>query len=774
MFRFTLIFVVLWSIMSFPQNDLSWKVFDDTYLARVDITIDSSSLNWIYNNVQSDSEHYAIFRFRNNHIDETIDSIGFRLRGNTSRFSQKKSFKISFNSFIQGREFYGVDKLNLNGEHNDPSIVRSKLCFEIFDTLGVIASRANHVRVYINNKYYGLYINVEHIDDEFLNKNYPDDTGNLWKCLYPADLKWRGPDPNVYKNLNNNGVPVYELTQNEETGDFSKLVRLIGIINNTPDGALPDSLEDFLDVGEVLEYLAFNIMTGSWDAYWNLANNYYLYHHPFNDQFRIIPYDYDNTFGIGWTSYNWATANPYTDPGVSAGSRPLVEKLFVNDQYRDLYTHFISFYREKVIKLSVWEERINTLRDMIAPAAIEDSFRVKDWGFDVNDFYNSYGTSYSNQHVKKGIKQFLTDRYNSIGTQLNYRNAKPIIYSIDFFPKNPKGTDTITVVASGFSTYGLMEMAVALSIEGVAGTENYTMITDPDNNGKRVRDKDRWIVKIPPLGEGKKASFKIRITDAIQRTMIYPRKDPVRFLTQSTSTQGLYINEFMADNEGAIPDPVGEYDDWLELYNSTNSPILLTGKYLTDKQDNLIKWRFSQPNLYIDPHSYLVIWCDENSGQPGIHTNFKLSAGGEYIGLVAEDGITVQDSITFGQQQGNLSFARIPDGSNNWLFNPPTPGAQNIPQSLENTEVPLKIGLQVFPNPFNPSTKIKYSLKQSGEISLKVFDILGSEVVIIERGFKSAGEYEVIFIAKGLGSGFYYCVLEMSGIRKVSKLLLTK
>ena len=112
-------------------------------------------------------------------INETVDSIGFRLRGNTSREAAKKSFKVSFNTFVSGREFYGVDKLNLNGEHNDPSIIRSKLCFDHYKTIGMTATRANHVEVYINGQYYGLYISVEHIDDEFLNKNFGDDTGNL-------------------------------------------------------------------------------------------------------------------------------------------------------------------------------------------------------------------------------------------------------------------------------------------------------------------------------------------------------------------------------------------------------------------------------------------------------------------------------------------------------------------------------------------------------------------------------------------------------------------
>ena len=67
----------------------------------------------------------------------------------------------------------------------------------------------------------------------------------------------------------------------------------------------------------------------------------------------------------------------------------------------------------------------------------------------------------------------------------------------------------------------------------------------------------------------------------------------------------------MADNATTITDPAGEYDDWIELYNPTSNPITLTGRYLTDKKDNLTKYQFTQPNLVLNPNEYLLIWCDE-------------------------------------------------------------------------------------------------------------------------------------------------------------------
>lgn len=778
--KYILFLVGFYTAVLFPQTDESWKLYDDSHLARVDVTIDSISLNWIYNNVQSDSEHYAIFRFKNNWIDEVVDSIGFRLRGNTSRVSQKKSFKISFNTFIKGREFFGVDKLNLNGEHNDPSIIRSKLCFDLFKDVGKIAPRANHVSVYINGKYYGLYISVEHIDDEFLEKNIKDDTGNLWKCLYPADLVFINNDPLTYKNLTHQGRPVYELKTNEEVGDYSKLARLIRIINNTSASILPDSLESVIDVPGVLKYLAMNILMGSWDDYWSLMNNYYLYHNPSEDKFQIIPYDYDNTFGVDWFNINWANANPYLFPKVASGYRPLADRLMDNNQCRDLYTHFLSFYRNNAYLLSFWEDRIDSLKNRITTAAVGDTFRTLDYGFTVNDFINSYSaTGYENQHVKFGLKQFVNQRNQSIQTQLNYKNALPITYEIKFYPEYPSPTDSIYIYASCFSNIGLTEVSIYFIKDGSTDTQIFPMAFLPVANTKKVEEADRWIGVIPPLGEGGSGKFTVFLKDVQNRTISYPRKEPVRIKAFNFISNSVLINEFMADNKTTIQDPAGEYDDWIELYNPTTSPVLLTGRYLTDKPGNLTKWKFTQPNLYLNPGEFLIIWCDENQGQQGIHTNFKLSKEGEFIALTDIDGVSVIDSITFGPQTTDISFGRFPDASTNFQFLSPTPGSSNSSSGIIETELPTDFSVSVFPNPFNPSTTIQYSLAEMGELKITIYDVLGKGVITIDEGVKTAGTYSFIWDGKNsngifTGSGIYIVRITSGKNSKSLKLLLLR
>jgi len=761
------------------QQDESWKLYDDPGVARVDITIDPSVLEWIYSNVESDSEHYALFHYQNNLINESVDSIGFRLRGNTSRFAAKKSFKVSFNTFIPGREFYGVDKLNLNGEHNDPSIIRSRLCFEHFGTIGLPTSRASHTEVYINGEYYGLYVSVEHIDDEFLRKNFSDDSGNLWKCLYPADLQYLGSDPELYRTLEENGRPVYELKTNEETGDFSELARLIDLINNTPSDVLADSIESFLNVPDVLKYFAMNILFGSWDDYWSLMNNYYLYHDPSKDMFQLIPYDYDNTYGIDWFGVDWSTADPYNFPKVVSGYRPLAERLMDNAQFRDLYTHFLEYYSAHVYDLDVWRDRLDGIRTLITPYALADTFRTLDYGFDGVDFLNSYSeTGYENQHVKFGLKQFVNLRTTSLLSQLSYTDADPIVYRIDYDPIYPGPDDSIFVNVAAFSHAGLSEASIHFTPTG-SGTLVYPLDFSPVGGTPLAEEADRWVGVIPPLGVGASGEFEIYVEDTQHHSLFYPRREPIFIATSSPTSDGVVINEFMADNDNVVPDPAGEYDDWLELYNPTADSILLTGKYLTDKPDNLVKWQFAEPELYLHAGEYLVVWCDEDSGQAGIHTNFALSRGGEFIAITDPDGVSVIDSITFGEQVTDTSFGRSPDGSANWIFMTATPGAPNIVTGVDDDPLPETFALGVYPNPFNPSTTIEYTLPERADVEFRIYGILGNEIWRHSIREQEAGSYRLTWDGTNnagtrVGSGIYILSVSAGKYSASSKLMLVK
>jgi len=128
---------------------------------------------------------------------------------------------------------------------------------------------------------------------------------------------------------------------------------------------------------------------------------------------------------------------------------------------------------------------------------------------------------------------------------------------------------------------------------------------------------------------------------------------------------GLVINEFMADNAITIAGPDGNSPDWIELYNGGNESVNLSGMYLTDNLGNPTKWQFSDGTI-IESGGFLLIWADNASDSDGLHCGFGLRANGEEIALFASDGTTLIDSITYTKQLQDVSYGRLPDGSENW------------------------------------------------------------------------------------------------------------
>jgi hypothetical protein len=165
-------------------------------------------------------------------------------------------------------------------------------------------------------------------------------------------------------------------------------------------------------------------------------------------------------------------------------------------------------------------------------------------------------------------------------------------------------------------------------------------------------------------------------------------------LTQNWHQAGnpLVINELMASNSKSITDPQGDYDDWIEIYNSGSYTVDLEGMYLTDDLNDPTKWRIhsnARGETTIHPGRYVIIWADGDTASAGLHANFKLSADGEEIALFGSDGSTLIDSVFFGEQVGDISFGRHPDGDETFRFlSSPTPGTENSGVYLGDVAAP--------------------------------------------------------------------------------------
>jgi spore coat protein H len=399
--------------MPFPE---AGPVFRDDLLPKIRLYLPKDSLDKMYKNPESDQEMRTSFVFESGTVADTLPVVGIRFRGNTSRQSAKKSIKISFNTYNTRQSFFGLEKMNLNGEHNDPSVIRSKLYWDLCRSFGVPAPRANHILLYINDVFWGVYINVEQIDEEFAGLRFGNKKGNLYKCLYPADLTFRSKNPNDYK-FNSGGRRTYSLKTNELVDDYTDLSHFIDVLNNTPLASLPAELDKVLNVGMLLRIIVLDVVTGNWDGPFYNKNNFYLYQNTSTGKFEVVPYDVDNTFGIDWFNVDWAT-RPIYEWSPQSESRPLYKRVLSVPAYRKEYTRFFYEFLNSMAD-GKFIQRISTLKDLYAPYIATDPFYSRDYQWKVTDFQNSFDSKLTTTHVKTGLIPYINTRLSAARSQLD-------------------------------------------------------------------------------------------------------------------------------------------------------------------------------------------------------------------------------------------------------------------------------------------------------------------------------------------------------------------
>lgn len=143
----------------------------------------------------------------------------------------------------------------------------------------------------------------------------------------------------------------------------------------------------------------------------------------------------------------------------------------------------------------------------------------------------------------------------------------------------------------------------------------------------------------------------------------------------STSSAQVVLNEICPANADLIYDPnFYNYTPWVELYNAGSSAVAVGGYYLSDDENDPLKWRVPA-GTSIPAKGFLLIWCDdENTGR---HTNFSLDSEGEDVVFSNGSGLLL-DKISYPKQFTNISYGRITNGTGAWAYlSVPTSGSGN-------------------------------------------------------------------------------------------------
>jgi len=686
------------------------ELFRDDIVATIQITIAEDDIATILDPDNSDAKdsYPAMMIFDNGTVRDTVESVGFRLRGNTSRNANKKSFKVDLNAFVPGQTFYGVQEINLNGQHNDPSSSRAKICADIAEMIGIPSMRSNHVELYINDEYRGLYTNVEHIDQLFVRSRFGNQNGNLYKCLYPADLDYKGDNPDVYKEVIY-GRRKYDLRTNKDVDDYSDFSEFIKVLNLTPIEDLPCELEKVFNVDQYIKTIAFDVLTGNWDGPIYNQNNFYLYHNLDTDLFEYIPYDLDNTLGIDWVQRDWANRNINSWSKTDA-IRPIYNRIMAVPEYQARYQYYMSNMVFDHFNESTLYPYFEDMRDLLKPSIEDDLYYRMDYGFDPQKFEDSWEIDVPSFQVDYSLKDFVQTRLISALNQMGDQFLRAVITEIE--PQPTCADQALSVSCNIFASIPISSVELCVMHQGE------TRCAEMDSLGAEV-----YSGEVSVEGFSGMSGYFIRVGHFGDGIETAPVCDVFDYWINDEEPQ-LAINEVMAINNSTIADEEGEFDDWVELYNYGSDPINLVTIYLSDNPDRPNKWNL--PNEILQAGEYFLIWLDNDPQQGARHATFKLNGDGETLGLYqnCQEEPQLIDEVVFEEQIADVAYGRLPNGDGPFVKLVPTPGSQNleISTSVEDS----MIDIVVSPNPSGGISYIETAGLQVERV--EVYNLKGQQI----------------------------------------------
>lgn len=338
------------------------SIFLEDEVGEVRVYIDDQKLSQIYSNPMAEEYQLADKVIINGN---EVSNVGIRTKGNSSlrsvanTDSERYSYKLSFDEYIDNQALFGLQKLNLNNNFSDPSYLREYISYYLMGEMGIPTPRIGFVELYINDELSGLYTIVEQVDETFLEKNFENSKGDLYKPE-THDLKWNGASIEGYGTINPK--------TNEKTSNHSALINMLDVVNNG------GNLEEVLDVDSVLKYFVVSTALVNLDSYQGgITHNYYLYEE--DGVFSIIPWDLNMSLGgfsMGGTREQ--VINFMIDEPTSGDieDRPLVYALFQNESYIKKYHSYMEELISGPMAYENIENMIDELSTLIAPYVEKD------------------------------------------------------------------------------------------------------------------------------------------------------------------------------------------------------------------------------------------------------------------------------------------------------------------------------------------------------------------------------------------------------------------
>ncbi|WP_397363144.1 CotH kinase family protein [Olleya sp. R77988] len=687
-------------------------------------------------------------------INGTVyNQVGVKYKGNSSYNANqtKNPFHIELDTYVD-QDHQGYKDIKLANVMFDPSFVRETVAYNIVNQY-MDAPQANYANVYVNGVLMGLYTNTEAITKTFVNKHFNSNDNAFFSCSPPDGA---GPQSTNLPNLAYLGTSstsyedAYEIKSDDDTdptvavAHWDDLIELTNILDT--DIA---NIETVLDVDKALWMLAFDNVLVNLDSYiGQFKQNYYLYKDD-NGRFNSIVWDLNMSFGTfgmtgatgggpgpgGGGNLNSTTAKAQLDHLLhdTDSNFPLLSKLLAVPTYKKMYlAHYKTILTENISN-SNYLTLANDYQAIIATAVTADTNKF----YTDAQFTGNINTDYSlGMNTACGLTNLMSARGTYLLSQTDFTNTQPTISSVvpsvavptigDVISISANVTDTNTnAVYLGYRTDETLPFTKILMTAQGGDVYSADVTVDTDYMQYYIYAENTNIGAFSPA----RAEYEYYTIDATYNTI--PVGD-------------LVINEIMASNGTTVADQDGEFDDWLELYNNSSQTLSLDNLYLSDDSTDPLVWQFPAGTT-IAPDSYLIVWCDKDDDQVGLHADLKFSASGEEAVLSYADG-TVIESITFGAQTEDMGYARIPNGTGSFVIQAPTFNGNN--ESLSVGDFDLDNNLQVYPNPTSDVLTVKTPSAIIEKVS--IFNSLGQ--VLYQNTYQNSNQVELDFsaLAKGV------------------------
>ena len=638
---------------------------------------------------------------------ETYNEVGVRFKGQTSYANtngggggpggggpgggsvdtDKKSFNIELD-WVHDQDIDSYETINLNNCYQDPSFLR-EFIFEKLSRKHIPASQVNFIELIINDQSWGLYPNIQQLDKQHAKEWFFDDECTRWRAEDPNSISpgcggggpggggpggggpggggpgGGGPDfgagtssLNYLGEDTSNYMSHYTLKRSYIENPWEDLVQACKVIEDLEEFDDPyNALNQHLDLDATLWHLANEIIFSDDDSYIHKGGmDYFIYFDKYNG--RILPVEYDGNSVFGIQNANWSPFHNENDPDFV-----LMNKLFSVPKIRQRYlAHFRTILDESFDTIYI-NELIDNYFSLIDQKVLNDPKKIYSYEAftnEINLLKNYFSQRSSYLHSLDTIDQQGVDIIQVEYSVGNNSFTQPssfdeVVVSVAVDESNPVNELNLYF---GTGLTGLFEKA-PMNYSFATGMYNYTI--PPQSSGQYVRfyvesiSSDGTTKYSPKGAEHEVYIYKVKMDEIVLGNLV--------------------INEIMASNNLTVTDQNGEFDDWIEILNRGNQPINLSGYHITDDFASLDKFTFS--NLLINPGEYYILWAD-NQEEQGLdsHLNFKLSSTGEEL-YISDENMNLIDGFSFGEQQTDKGYARIPNGNGHFVIQNSTFGYNN-------------------------------------------------------------------------------------------------